>query len=63
MTYLHYAVCKVGHDWVLACEDRPVATFDNREQAMRAARICLAAADKRGDVAVLECRNELAFAA
>ena len=58
MTFLHYEVCELGHDWILACESRPIATYANRDSAMKAATFYLAAAEKRGDVAVLETHDE-----
>ena len=61
MTFLHYQLCEAGHDWVLACENRPVASFHSRTAAMNAARLHLAAAERRGDVATLETHDERAF--
>jgi hypothetical protein len=53
-TTLHYAICKVADRWVLGCEHIPIACFDTREAAKKAAKSYMAAARRRGDCPYME---------
>jgi hypothetical protein len=53
-TTLHYTICKVADRWVLVCEHIPIACFDTREAAKKAAGSYMAAARRRGDCPYME---------
>lgn len=59
-TVLHYAVSEVGSNWVLSCENIPIACFDSAVAARRSADTHVAYAKIRGDCALLEIEGAAA---